>query len=142
MRRLCTALDLDELDDTKIDEVRKVFSENGLKGGTICCSINHLDGDPVKRKRNNEYTVKALQKCRRFGAEMVTTNAWGDRNKTMEENIEVYAEVFGEYARIAESEGARIAIENCPHWIGVRLPSWNMAFSPEIWRIMLRPSRI
>jgi sugar phosphate isomerase/epimerase len=64
------------------------------------------------------------------------TNAFTDRSKTPFENLKVYKEVFGEYAKAAEGEGVRIAVENCPHWVGYPTPVGNIAFSPEMWDAM------
>ena len=131
-----TALNLDQMTDEKIEEINSIFEKNGVRIGTICCSVNHLDGDPVQRKRNNEYFKKAIRLCKTFGASIVTSNAWADKSRTPLENIPVFKEVFTEYAELAEQEGVKIAIENCPHSIGYPMPIGNIAFSPEMWEAL------
>lgn len=128
-----TELNLDNMTPDRIKEIRDVFAENGVKVGTICCSVNHLDGDLARRKQNNAYFIKSLKLSRAFGVEVVTSNAWGDKSKTPEENVPVFKEVFTEYAKVAEGEGVRIGLENCPHSVGYPMPIGNITFSPEMW---------
>jgi sugar phosphate isomerase/epimerase len=128
-----TALDLNELTDEKLAGVLQVFEENNVKVGTVCCSVNHLTGDLKQREINNEFFIKALRMCKKFGTDIVTTNAWGDKGITPEENIPVFREVFSQYAKVAEQEGVKITIENCPHSVGYPVPVGNIAYSPEMW---------
>lgn len=91
-------------------ETLEFFNQNGIKFGTIACCPNHLVGDPDKRRANNEYFIKALKTCRKFGTNIVMTNAWADINKSPEENLKTYKDVFSEYARVAEGERVLIAL--------------------------------
>ena len=128
-----TLLDLDVAEERDIDAALEVFRANGVKIGTVSCSTNHLEGDPVKRKENNRYFEKAMKLCRKFGTDIITTNAWADKYKTPAENVRTYREVFTEYAKVAEDAGIRIALENCPHWLGYPAYVGNIIFSPEMW---------
>jgi len=134
----CLEIFVDEgmLEEKRIKEVKRVFDRYNVKIGTIACSVNHLDPDPKKREKNNETFVKALRVCRQFGTDIVATNAWGDRTKSVKENILVYKEVFTEYARVAEAEDVKIAIENCPHMGRYPFTIGNIAFSPEVWELL------
>jgi sugar phosphate isomerase/epimerase len=71
-----------------------------------------------------------------FGINIVVTNAWSDKAKSPAGNIKAYKEVFSEYAKAAEAEGVKIAIENCPHWLWYPTTVGNIAFSPEMWDAM------
>lgn len=136
-------LDLDKLTEGALEEILQVFRNNHVEFGTIQCCPNHLEGDPVKRKENNLYFKKALRMVKKFGTDIVMTNAWADKSKSPAENLKEYGEVFGEYAKVAEAEGVRITIENCPHWLGYPTHIGNISFSPEMWDAMfeLVPSK-
>lgn len=132
-----TSMDLDQLTDDKIKEIREDFEKNGIEILTIQCCPNHLDADPVKRKSNNAYFMKALHAVKKLGAGIVMTNAWADPSKSPSENVVEYRNVFAEYAKAAEAEGVCITLENCPHWIGYPTTVGNIAFSPEMWDALL-----
>lgn len=128
--------DLDNADEDSIKEIKDTFEKNNVDIATLACSFNHLDGDLQKRKENNAYFMKAIKTCRKLGTNVLCTNAWGNRDKTPAENVEEFKEVFGEYARVAEYEGVKIAIENCPHTIGYPIHIGNIAHSPEMWEAL------
>lgn len=133
-----TPLDLDLLTDEKLNEALELFKKNNVRFGTLSCCPNHLEGDEELRKQNNAYFIKALRICKKFGTDIVMTNAWADRAKSPEENLAIYKEVFSEYAKVAEEEGVRILIENCPHYVGYPVPVGNISFSPEMWDEMFK----
>ena len=103
---------------------------------TLSCNPVHLTGDAAARENGAAQFVRAIKICRRFGTDIVVTNAFTDRNLTVSQNLVEYKKVFGEYAKIAESEGVKIAIENCPHWSGSPATIGNLAYSPEMWAAM------
>ena len=59
-------------------------------------------------------------------------------NMTVEENLELFAETWGDILACAEENKVKIAIENCPMLFGRE--QWpggqNLAVSPDIWRRM------
>jgi len=132
-----TSLNLDKLTESDIDRVNANFKENNIEVATISCSAKHLHGDPAKRKEHIDYMTKAIKTAKKFGTDMVVTNAFGDKTKSPVDNLPCYKKVFSEYARLAEDEGITIAIENCPHWNGLPPTAVeNIAFSPEMWEAM------
>ncbi|MDO8685345.1 MAG: sugar phosphate isomerase/epimerase, partial [Clostridiales bacterium] len=138
-----SALDLDTITDKKIEEIMEVFQNNKVEFATIQCVPNHLEGDPVKRRENNDYFKKALKMCKKFGTDVVMTGAWANSQISPEENLKVYKVVFNEFAKVAEDEGVRIAVENCPAWHGYPMVVGNISYSPEMWDAMfeLVPSK-
>lgn len=122
-----------DLTDKNLNEALEIFQSNNIKFATIACVPNHLEPDPVRRKENNEFFKKALRTCKRCGTDIVMTNAWADKNKSPKENLAIFKEVFAEYARVAEYEGVKIAMENCPHALGYPMAIGNICYSPEMW---------
>lgn len=131
-----TVLDLRTMTGEDIRMRVQEMEKNGLRFGTIAVCPNHLVGDAARRKENNAYFVRGLQSARAFGINIVMTNAWADPEKSPAENIKTFKAVFTEYAKVAEGEGVRIAIENCPHHLGYPKHIGNISFSPEMWSAM------
>jgi len=75
--------------------------------------------------------------------DIITTNAWGNKDLKPADNIPIFAEVYTPIAKMAEEMGVRIAFENCPHYLGYPLTIGNISFSPEMWELMFEavPSR-
>lgn len=131
-----SALDVRKLTGREIEKVREVFAKNEVKISDLACSLNHLDPDEDKRKENNEYFINVLKISKEFGTNIVTTNAWGNRARLPKENLSLYKKVFSEYAKIAEDNGVRIAIENCPHMSSYPFSIGNIGYSPAIWKLL------
>ena len=129
-------LDLDKMSNDDIERLNHGLNDAGLSVTTISCNPVHLDGDPIKRAENTAYFKKAIKSCRRFGTDIVATGAFADRSISPYENIKAYKQVFTKYAEMADAEGIRIAIENCPHWLWYPTSVGNIAFSPEMWDAM------
>ncbi|MCL2128704.1 MAG: sugar phosphate isomerase/epimerase, partial [Treponema sp.] len=106
---------------------------------------NPLDPD----RQAAEVSIRHLKKLIGVSAEMrvgmVTTFIGRDKNKTVEENLELFKKTWTPIIKLAEEKKVKIAIENCPmiftanEWPGGN----NLAFSPDIWRKMFAaiPSR-
>ena len=123
-----------DLNTAKEDDIKRIkdhFASANVRIGTFACSVNHLN--PAESEENQRYFIKAIRTCRSLGTNILCTNAWAVPGKSPAENIPVYKTVFSEYARIAEDEGVKIAIENCPHSTGYPIPIGNIAHSPEMW---------
>ncbi len=52
------------------------------------------------------------------------------------EVIRYFKEVFTEYARVAEDNGVRIAMENCPHISSYPISIGNIGYSPAVWELL------
>lgn len=72
-----------------------------------------------------------------MGVGVITALTGGDPDKNLEDNVKIWAETFGEVAKIAEGSGLKIAFENWPG-LGLRLPvrSNNFGFNPPAWEAM------
>jgi len=131
-----TELDLMKIKEDKIKQVTEVFEKNEIGIAIIQCSVNHLDGDFIRRRENNAYFCRAIELCQKFGTNVVSTNTWGDKDKSIKDNLPVYREVFSRYAKVAEDNNVKIAMENCPHAGGYPLKIGNIGYSPGIWKIL------
>ena len=93
-----------------------------------------------KRAANIAHLKKLIAASRRLGVGMVTTFIGRDQSKTVEENFDLFDQVWPDIIRCAEENQVRIGIENCPMLFGKE--QWpggqNLACTPEIWREMFR----
>ena len=129
-------LDLDTASDDDIKKLNETLAVNNVYMATFAVSVNHLHGESAKRQYNNEYFKKAIRTCKKLNVDVLCTNAWGNPEVSMHENLEIYKKVFSEYAKLAEDEGIKIAIENCPHSTSYPIAIGNIAHSPEMWEAM------
>ncbi|MGQ9631587.1 MAG: sugar phosphate isomerase/epimerase family protein [bacterium] len=139
-----TSLDITDLSKGKLEDVMGIFDKYGVKISAVQTAwdyknsraLNHLDPDDDKRRECKDYFSRVIKRCKEFGTDVVTTNAWADKSKSVKDNIPIYKKVFGEIAEMAEDGGVRIAIENCPHAGGYPLHIGNIAMSPAVWELM------
>ena len=97
---------------------------------------NTMDGDPDKRAHNIAHLKTVISASAKLGVNMVTTFVGRDQTKTVEENIELFKEIWPGIIAHAEGLGVKIGIENCPMLFG--RDQWpggqNLMTTPAIWR--------
>ena len=131
-----TPLDVEKLTDDDYKRIVDNFERYGLTFATVLSDVNHLTPNDAERRDNNAYFIKLIKNARKFGTEIVATNVWADPALSPEDNMPCYKEVFSEYARVAEGEGVRIAVENCPHNSQYPITIGNICYSPVMWDMM------
>lgn len=105
-------------------------------GITITAVANYQAGYKPASERIPVYKNIA-DFCAEMGVGVIATLTGGDGEKDLAENVKLWAETFGEVAKIAEGKGIKIAFENWPG-LPLRLPikSNNFGFNPEAWNAM------
>jgi sugar phosphate isomerase/epimerase len=130
--------DLERWTSDDSQRVNEIVARTGAKVLSITTGwANHLAPDSAGRERANRIMRRAIQVAPELGTRVVSCNAFGDPTTPPESQVRLFGQVFGEYARIAEDQGVRIAIENCPHvhtehghQIG------NIAYSPALFELL------
>lgn len=96
---------------------------------------NTMDNDLEKRAAAVAHLKNLIKASAKLGVNMVTTFIGRDQTKTVEENLELVKEVWPSIITLAEEQGVRIAIENCPMLFGA--DQWpggqNLMTTPVIW---------
>ncbi|QTL99083.1 TIM barrel protein [Iocasia frigidifontis] len=129
-------LDVDNLTDNKVSYIKDYCNSKNIEISSLAYYPNTMDGNLNKRKENIEHLRKVIAASAEFKINLVTTFIGRDQNKTVEENIELFKEIWPPIIRYAEEKGVKIAIENCPmlfeadQWPGGQ----NLFTSPKIWR--------
>ncbi|MFW2491768.1 sugar phosphate isomerase/epimerase family protein [Clostridium chromiireducens] len=133
-----THIDIDELDDEKINYIKDLCWEKSIEISALAYYPNTLDPDLEKRSVYVEHLKKMIVAAPRLGVNTITTFIGRVQDKTIEENLDIFKEVWTPIVKLAEEQGVRIAIENCPmlftkdEWPGGQ----NLATTPKIWRKM------
>lgn len=131
-------IDVDNTSEEYVDYIRKITSEKGIEISSLAFYPNTMDGDIQKRQANIDHLKKVINMSSLLGVNMVTTFVGRDQTKTVEENIEIFKEVWPPIVQFAEQKGVKIAIENCPMLFGA--DQWpggqNLFTTPKLWRQM------
>ena len=129
-------IDVDGLTDKKVQEILKTCKEKNVEISSLAFYPNTMDSDPIKRAAVVEHLKKVILASHKLGINMVTTFIGRDQSKSVEENLELVREVWPPILQLAEEQGVRIAIENCPMLFGP--DQWpggqNLMTTPAIWR--------
>lgn len=113
------------------------YAENkAVKISSLAFYPNTMDGNLDKRNSAVEHLKKLILASAKLGVNMVTTFIGRDQTKTVEENLELVKEIWPPIIKLAEENGVKVAIENCPMLFGT--DQWpggqNLMTTPAIWR--------
>lgn len=133
-----THIDVASLDDSGAAKVRSLLDRHGLEISSLAYYPNPLHPDPDHRAAVADHLKKVIVAAKRLGVPTVGTFAGRDKDKTLDQNFDVFREVWPSLVGFAGDHGVNIAIENCPmifsndEWPGGN----NLAVSPWVWREM------
>lgn len=131
-----THIDVDDLTDEKAEYIMEYCKNRNVEISSLAFYPNTIGNSIEMRKANVAYLYKVIDASAKLGVNMVTTFIGRDQFKTVEENIELFKEVWPPIINHAEEKGVKIAIENCPMLFGK--DQWpggqNLFNSPVIWR--------
>ena len=131
-------IDVDNTSAEYLDYIKGYCKSKNVEISSLAFYPNTMDGDLEKRENNIKHLYKVINMSSALGVNMVTTFVGRDQNKTVEENLEIFKEVWPPIVKYAEENGVKIAIENCPMLFGTE--QWpggqNLFTTPKLWRKM------
>ncbi len=131
-------IDVENTSEEYIAYVKDYCAKRQVEISSLAFYPNTMDGDLEKRQKNIDHLKKVINMSALLGVNMVTTFIGRDQNKTVEENLDIFMEVWPEIIKLAEDKGVKIAIENCPMLFGA--DQWpggqNLFTTPKLWRKM------
>ncbi len=131
-------IDVENTSENYIKYVKDYCAKKNISISSLAFYPNTMDGDLEKRSANIEHLEKVINMSALMGVNMVTTFIGRDQTKTVEENLEIFMEVWPPIIKLAEEKGVKIAIENCPMLFGA--DQWpggqNLFTTPKLWRKM------
>lgn len=129
-------IDVSGLDDEKAAYILDYCRKKNVEISSLAFYPNTMDGDLEKRAHNIAHLKKVIAASAKLGVNLVTTFIGRDQTKSVEENIELFREVWPDIIDYAAGLGVKVAIENCPMLFGQ--DQWpggqNLMTTPAIWR--------
>jgi sugar phosphate isomerase/epimerase len=131
-------IDVEKLDKAKAKEIRKMLDDYNLPISSLGYYPNPLHPEADHRETVISHLKKVIEAATLLEVPVVGTFIGKDKNKTVEQNLEDYANIWPPIVRFAKEHGVKIGIENCPmlfsydEWPGGN----NLASTPAIWRKM------
>jgi sugar phosphate isomerase/epimerase len=138
-----THIDVEKLDDKGAAGINNYIQGKGIEISSLAYYPNPLDPDKEKSDIYISHLRKVIDASALLGVYRVTTFIGRDKNKTVDENFEIFKTVWKPLIHYAESKKVRVCIENCPmiftndEWPGGN----NLASTPVIWRRMFSEIR-
>ena len=123
-------------DDEYAAYVKKYVQDRDMTISSLAFYPNTMDPDLDKRAAAIAHLQALIKASAKLGVGLVTTFIGRDQHKTLEENIELFKEIWPPIIALAEAEGVKIGIENCPMLFGP--DQWpggqNLMCTPAIYR--------
>ncbi len=133
-----THIDTEGLTPEKAAYYVDYAAKKGITISSLGYYPNPLDADKETSDVAVAHIMKLIDLSADMGVNMVTTFIGKDKTKSVEENLELYKQIWTPIVKHAEQKGVKIAIENCPMYYTAN--EWpggnNLASTPHIWRKM------
>ena len=108
----------------------------GIHISSLAYYPNTMDPDLTKRAAAIGHLEALIRASAILGVNMVTTFIGRDQYKTVEENVALFKEIWPPIIHLAEQQGVKVAIENCPMLFGA--DQWpggqNLMCTPVLFR--------
>ena len=131
-------IDVDNTSAEYVGYIKDYCRAKNIEISSLAFYPNNMDGDLEKRKANIDHLKKVINMSALLGVNMVTTFIGRDQKKTVEENLEIFGQIWPPIIYFAEEKGVKVAIENCPMLFGA--DQWpggqNLFTTPKLWRKM------
>lgn len=130
-----THVDVDKLEDDAVQEIKQVLQQNKVYTSGLGYYPNALDPDREQGEVYVNHIKKVIEAAAVLEIPVVNTFVGRDQNRSIEDNLKIFAEIWPEIIQLAEQKDIKVAIENCPmlftrdEWPGGK----NLATTPVIW---------
>lgn len=123
-------------DDAYAKHVLDYITGKGMHISSLAYYPNTMDPDLDKRGAAIAHLEALIRSSAKLGVNMVSTFIGRDQAKSDEENIALFREIWPPIIKLAEEQGVKVAIENCPMLFGG--DQWpggqNLMRSPALYR--------
>ncbi len=106
-----------------------------VAGKAVISSVG-LYGNPLTDDQTAADWETLIRSAHLFGCSVVCGFAGAVEDRSVEENMPRFKQVFGKIAKVAEECGVKIAFENCDMGGSWESPKWNIAHAPRAWEMM------
>lgn len=123
-------LNPDKLDDAAIATLKDKIARSGIYASSMACDGNHIDPDPAKRERQNNYAVKCIELCGKLGIPAIGGQSGTIPTMPLRQQVDEIVKVYTEkYFPACERNNVRILWE--PYAGGP-----NIATGPVGWEAL------
>ena len=123
-------------DDAYAKHVTDYITGKGMHISSLAYYPNTMDPDTAKRTAAIDHLKALIRASAKLGVNMVSTFIGRDQAKSEEENLRLFQEIWPPIIKLAEEQGVKVAIENCPMLFGE--DQWpggqNLMRSPALYR--------
>lgn len=123
-------------DEAYAKHILEYAAEKNVEISSLAYYPNTLDPDLEKRQAAVDHLMTLIKASAKLGINMVTSFIGRDQSKTVEGNLEIVKEVWPPIIKLAEEQGVKVAIENCPMLFGA--DQWpggqNLMTTPANWK--------
>jgi sugar phosphate isomerase/epimerase len=125
-------LDPDRLDDTAIASIKDKIQQSGIYVSSLAVDGNHIDPDPARRARQNQYTIKCIELCGKLGIPAIGGQSGTMKGRPLKEQVDEIVHVYQDkYFPACEQNHVRILWE--PYAGGP-----NIATGPVGWEALFK----
>jgi sugar phosphate isomerase/epimerase len=130
-----THVDVDALSPTEVARIKGLMAASKVYISALGYYPNPLDPDKAKSEFYVEHIKQVIRACDTLGIPVMNTFIGRNPAKNMTENLKLFKKLWQPIIAVAEQEGIKIGIENCPMWFSDdEWPSGkNLAISPAVW---------
>lgn len=131
-------IDVEDLSEENLAHIHETCQRLGVEISSLAFYPNTMDEDLEKRNANIAHLKKVILASETLGIGMVTTFIGRMQTKTVEENLDVFGQIWPPIIAFAKEHHVKIAIENCPMLFGA--DQWpggqNLFTTPALWEKM------
>lgn len=130
-------LDVVDFTQAQADDTQSLCEKLGVASSALGYYSDVLSADAEQAQAAREHLPKVIDAAALLGLSTVNTFVGANHTLSLEDNFELFEQVWPDLVRYAEQRDIRIAIENCPMLFANTWPfGLNLARTPAIWRRM------
>lgn len=130
-------LDVTNFTKTQADDTLALCEKYGVAISQLGYYSIPLSADADQAQAAREHLLKVIDASALLGLSSMGSFVGANHTLSLEDNFDLFKEVWPDLVRYAEQRGIRIAIENCPMLFANTWPfGLNLARTPAIWRRM------
>lgn len=105
-----------DVDNFDVDEIHSILDKYNMEISALAYYPNVLDPEKESAEVALNHLKKVINAAQKLSVKMVTTFVGRDPKKTVDENFEIFKQVWPDLIEYAKQHDVKIAIENCPMW--------------------------
>lgn len=131
-----STLNANTISDAQLTEIKRDLDAKDIQISALGYYPNYLTPNRAEADECKNYLIKVMDLAKKLEVSTVSTFVGKDPDKSVEENLPAFKEVFRTLVDEAGKRGVNIAIENCPMMNYHKFKGENIAYSPEVWDVL------